>query len=639
MKKVITLIVLAVCAAGFNLNAQSTRLVLAEEFTQASCGPCASQNPTFNNLLNANSTKVVAIKYQTNWPGVDPMNVQTAALVSTRVAYYRPDTVGVPYAVMDGQWYTSATAYQGAPAVWTQAKLNTRANIASPYTMSVTHTISANYDSIFATVVVTASMADSGSLKLRIAVIERYINFCKAPGTNGETVFQGVMRTMIPNATGTTLAGNWTLGQTQTFNFAAAIPSYVYDKNQLAVVAFVQDDATVDVRQAAYSAPIPMAVDARMDCAFAGVPDFSCNQPLNPTVTIRNMGTSNLTTANIDYTVDGVAGTTIPWTGNLATNTTDVVALPVVNPTPGSHTITATISYPNSTSDLNTGNDVQSITFNSYGSTGLILPLTQDFTTTTFPPLPTWRVVNPGNGVTWIRSTAAYGQSGGSARISFYSISTVGEVDELWMPNYDFSVSGTTTASFDFEVAYSRYQTENDRLELQYSTDCGATWTSIYNEAGITLANGNPDTTGNWRPWNQSQWHHKAINIDNLVGQSSVFFKFKGTSAYGNNCFVDNINVSTNLTTGVNKIENIKGVSVYPNPSKGELNVQISLFNREDVTVVVTNSLGAIVKTMNIGSVSSGVYKLNLTGEAIGSYDVSVRTKIQTVTKRVTITE
>ena len=54
MKKVITLIVLAVCAAGFNLNAQSTRLVLAEEFTQASCGPCASQNPTFNNLLNAN---------------------------------------------------------------------------------------------------------------------------------------------------------------------------------------------------------------------------------------------------------------------------------------------------------------------------------------------------------------------------------------------------------------------------------------------------------------------------------------------------------------------------------------------------------------------------------------------------------
>jgi hypothetical protein len=50
------------------------RLVLLEHFTQASCGPCASQNPALNALLDNNTTKVVAIKYQTSWPGTDPMN-------------------------------------------------------------------------------------------------------------------------------------------------------------------------------------------------------------------------------------------------------------------------------------------------------------------------------------------------------------------------------------------------------------------------------------------------------------------------------------------------------------------------------------------------------------------------------------
>jgi len=37
-----------------NLNAQSQRMVLIEEATNASCGPCASQNPAFDILLNQN---------------------------------------------------------------------------------------------------------------------------------------------------------------------------------------------------------------------------------------------------------------------------------------------------------------------------------------------------------------------------------------------------------------------------------------------------------------------------------------------------------------------------------------------------------------------------------------------------------
>ena len=83
MKKITTLLALA-CVTSFSF-AQSQRLTLLEEFTQASCGPCASQNPALNTLLNANTTKAISIKYQTSWPGVDPMNAQTQAEVGPRV--------------------------------------------------------------------------------------------------------------------------------------------------------------------------------------------------------------------------------------------------------------------------------------------------------------------------------------------------------------------------------------------------------------------------------------------------------------------------------------------------------------------------------------------------------------------------
>ena len=87
MKKIITILMLVVFASVYSYG-QSQRLVLAEEFTQASCGPCAAANPTFNALLQANPTKITAIKYQTNWPGVDPMNTQTQTWVGPRVSRY-----------------------------------------------------------------------------------------------------------------------------------------------------------------------------------------------------------------------------------------------------------------------------------------------------------------------------------------------------------------------------------------------------------------------------------------------------------------------------------------------------------------------------------------------------------------------
>src|SRR3954467_15381086 len=66
MKKTsILLSLLTVSAMSF---AQTTRLSLYEEFTGETCNPCAATNPGLQTVLNANTSKIVAIKWQVPIP-------------------------------------------------------------------------------------------------------------------------------------------------------------------------------------------------------------------------------------------------------------------------------------------------------------------------------------------------------------------------------------------------------------------------------------------------------------------------------------------------------------------------------------------------------------------------------------------
>lgn len=74
-----------------------------EHFTQASCGPCASQNPGFEGtILTPNPSIVRHIAYHTSWPGVDEMNAANPTEVANKVTYY--NVQGVPDVVLEGNY-------------------------------------------------------------------------------------------------------------------------------------------------------------------------------------------------------------------------------------------------------------------------------------------------------------------------------------------------------------------------------------------------------------------------------------------------------------------------------------------------------------------------------------------------------
>lgn len=81
----------------------------------------------------------------------------------------------------------------------------------------------------------------------------------------------------------------------------------------------------------------------------------------NVDVSVRNFGGNNLTSADVDWTVNGIAQATFNWTGTLATNDEDTVTLGSFNFPAGSSTIKAWTKNPNGGSDGNNSNDTLEI--------------------------------------------------------------------------------------------------------------------------------------------------------------------------------------------------------------------------------------------------------------------------------------
>lgn len=619
-------------ALGSVAFAQSQRLVLEEEFTQASCGPCASQNPAFNTLLAANTAKAVSIKYQTNWPGVDPMNTQTQSEVGPRVTYY--SVSGVPDVRQDG-----VTIGSGAPSAITQTVINNEYAVTSPYSINLSHTFSSDYDSVFITCVITASQnfTSVGALKAHVVMVEQTIDFATPPGTNGETEFYNVMRKMYPNASGTTLTGTWTSGQTQTITFARPVPTYIYSKAQIGIVAFIQDDGNKSVKQAAYSIPQAIPVDIGTT-ALSGVPLYQCATSFTPTVTIKNFGTTTLTSCDINYKVDAGTVSTIPWTGSLATGATAVVTLPTITASVGGHTLTSYTSNPNGTADLDAANNQTVKSFAIIG-TGSSAPMVEGFQLTTFPPAG-WFINNADNGPTWTRraggaTAGGFAASTACTKIDFYN-SPSGQIDEFYAKNVD--LTGATGVNLTFSVAHAQYNTTySDVLEVKVSTNCGATWTTIYSKAGSVLST-SAATTSAFTPSTAAQWRAESVSLASYIGQSNVMIKFVATSDYGNNAYIDDINI-TNLTVGINEQSAENSVNVYPNPMNENATVNFTLAEASYVNVVVMNSLGQVVIKAELGNMSAGEqnYLLNAESLSNGFYFMNLNIGKNTITKKIAI--
>ena len=630
MKKLI--LFLAGASLSLTGMAQVQRTVLAEAFSNASCGPCAAQNPAYNAFLGNNTNKVIGIKYQTNWPGTDPMNAQTQTWVGPRVTYY--SVTGVPWGALDGTAFAGPN-YSGALANLDQAELDARYAVSTPFAINVSHSFNTNGDSIFIEVILTTPAAysnNSAQFRLHVAMIEKEICFTTAPGSNGEKNFHNVVRRMYPDANGTPVQNSWNTADTLTFTFAESIPAYIYDESQIAVVAFLQNNTNKEVFQADISNPINYMNVA----SISGLDQVTCGTDIDPVISVKNNGANSITSAVINYQIDNNTVQTTNWNGNLATGSSTNTNIPTISGlSSGTHTLKVWLTDINNNGITTVGNcGPLSTSFYIAPATATVAPLSESFTSTTFPPVD-FGLDNPDGGITWARVST--GNPNNSMRVNCFNYGSIGAEDALIVKPLNISALQNPTLTFD--VAHAIYNTSyNDRLKVLVSTNCGTNWYEVYNKAGSTLATA-PATTSNFTP-TANQWRTEQVDLSSYSTATELFIKFVCVNGYGNNIYVDNINVMS-VFASIEDENNVATVNVYPNPAQEFVNISLNMTQQDEVQISFINMLGEVVMMADKGQVSAGsqLFQLNTDTLAAGVYNVSIKVGDRSQVQRIAISK
>ena len=103
-----------------------------------------------------------------------------------------------------------------------------------------------------------------------------------------------------------------------------------------------------------------------------------CDSDVIPEISVRNIGLNTITSATIEYDIDGGTTQTYNWTGTLTPGNNVVFTLPVMTSTVGNHTFNATIINPNGIADENPSNNSSSSDFEVIDGYGFTINIDTD---------------------------------------------------------------------------------------------------------------------------------------------------------------------------------------------------------------------------------------------------------------------
>jgi PKD repeat protein len=255
-------------------------------------------------------------------------------------------------------------------------------------------------------------------------------------------------------------------------------------------------------------------------------------------------------------------------------------------------------------------------------------PLAEGMESGTFPPA-NWTRISTAS-PRWERSVTAKSTGSASMWMNNYYNTEYNKKDAMITPSFDLSVTDKPVAVF--YIAYAQRATNiNDALSVYVSTDCGVTWSSaLFSKFGQTLAS----TTVNPNPFfptDASQWKKHTIDLNAYRNSQNVQLKFESMSRSGNNLFIDDINIASAASVGMNDISDAEaaGLNVYPNPFAESAVITYTIPSGSEVTLGVYDVLGRELVNYVSGTQLQGTYNYTFVppaGEsASGLYFVRLR--------------
>lgn len=266
----------------------------------------------------------------------------------------------------------------------------------------------------------------------------------------------------------------------------------------------------------------------------------NCFTEVTPVATVQNAGTNLISSFEIQLSINGV-----PVESQLITQNLNLLDITTVTFSSVSAvdmmSIEVTILETNGVPDGNPENDNRDLVLTTQTFIGL--PIMEEFSS-----IPSdWDIRNDDNSLTWEVVTApAESPSNTAPRLNFFSYgNSNGEYDYLITPALD--LTSFTGVIIEFDVAYAQFSFgDKDGLIVAVSDDCGNSFTTanyVYEKVGPDLATV-PITGGSFVPNGRSQWRTESINLDQFVGSAQIKIAFIGINDFGNNLYLDNVNIS-----------------------------------------------------------------------------------------------
>ena len=327
--------------------------------------------------------------------------------------------------------------------------------------------------------------------------------------------------------------------------------------------------------------------------------------------------------------------------------------------TPGAYSVSLTSSNSNGSS-TKTANSFVNIGWNA----GLIsLPYSENFESGQWLPAG-WYNVNPDfNTHSWEMSNYGAGTLsnsyhslvlGNANYVSFFP-GFAGNVDIMETPNFDFTNTSNISFSFDYSLARKTGVTTDD-FRVQYSLDCGGTWSNMpsipsivsmvaatggtVNAPYIPLSSLTSSTNANpkWKNVTVANAFFSSI-VDN---KRDVKFRFYFMNDIENgqsqNLYIDNINISG--TVGIHEFENSLGLSIYPNPTSSSATIQLTSPKDSKIDILVYDVTGRVVE-QNLVNATAGVnskYTVNASSKLkAGIYFITLVIDNNKITKKLII--
>lgn len=281
------------------------------------------------------------------------------------------------------------------------------------------------------------------------------------------------------------------------------------------------------------------------------------NSPM--TATVRNLGTTTLTSVTVNIAVGAGAPVATTFALNLASGNDTTLSLPALTvAAAGNYILTAYVSSPAPGSDAFLNNDtlysIINVATTSVAVTAAA-PFTEDFSSTTFPNTAKLRVFNP-NGSPWARSATSGFTAAGCATVQNFSTPEYGTLDELI--TLPLNLGGADSSLLSFNVAYTRRHNPAsgvdstdpsrwDGLEVYVSGNGGVSYNLVYKKTGNYLQTAAAVAASAFTalPTEPNKWRNEKVNLSPfIVPGNTMLVKFRNTNAVGQNLYLDDISIT-----------------------------------------------------------------------------------------------